>query len=209
MKKYWKIFLGLLLIIVAILVYMNAYRPAKAEYEAQRDQLNASVSTLQATVAENRRYTNVHENIPDALTEMSEKRIELYNKFPVEMKEEDQIMYILYLEETFGTEIQFAFSTPEDVVYLSDGSVVQTLTLTVNYECSYDEFQEMITYLATDDKITSVYDARLDYNAEEDIASGTITIVRYLMNSGLLEYQKPEVNTPETGKENIFTEPEE
>lgn len=209
MKKYWKIFLGLLLVVVAVLVYMNSYLPAKAEYEAQREQLNTSVSALQVTVAENRRYTDVQEKIPDALTEMDEKRIELYNKFPVEMKEEDQIMYILYLEETFGTEIQFAFSTPEDMVYLSDGSVVQTLTLTINYECSYDEFQEMITYLATDDKITSVYDARLDYNAEEDIASGTITIMRYLMKSELLEYHKPDVNTPETGKENIFTEPEE
>ena len=209
MKKYWKIFLGLLLIVVAVLVYMNSYRPAKADYESQRDQLSASVSALQTTVAENRRYTKVQEEIPDALTEMDEKRLALYSKFPVEMKEEDQIMYILYLEETFGTEIQFSFSTPEDIVYLSDGSAVQTLTLTVNYECTYDEFQDMITYLATDDKVTSVYDARLNYDAENDVASGTITLMRYLMDSELLEYQKPVVNEPETGKENIFTEPEE
>ncbi|MBR6654114.1 MAG: hypothetical protein IKL27_05180 [Oscillospiraceae bacterium] len=207
MKKYWKIFLGLLLIIVAVLVYMNSYRPAQAEYEAQREQLNSSVSALQIKAAENRRYTKVQEQIPDSITEITEKRAELYSKFPVEMKEEDQIMYILYLEETFGTEIQFSFSTPQDSVYLSDGSALQTLTLTVNYECSYDEFQEMITYLATDDKITSVYDARLNYDAEEDVASGTITIMRYLMNSELLEYQKPDVTTPETGKENIFDEP--
>ena len=89
-------------------------------------------------------------------------------------------------------------------MYLSDGSAVQTLTLTVNYECSYDEFQEMITYLATDDKITSVYDARLNYDADKDIASGTITIMRYLIDSDLLEYQKPDVTEPETGKENIY-----
>lgn len=207
MKKYWKILLGILLLGVAALVYMNFYRPAKAEFEVQRDQLNVSVSALQSTVMENRRYTNVHEQIPDALTEMDEKRLALYNKFPVEMKEEDQIMYILYLEEVFGTEIEFAFSQPEDIVFLSDGSSVQTLTLTVNYECTYDEFQEMITYLATDDKITSVYDARLNYDADKDVATGTITIMRYLMNSNLLEYQKPEVTEPDTGKENIFTEP--
>ena len=207
MKKYWKILLGILLLGVAALVYMNFYRPAKAEFEVQRDQLNVSVSALQSTVMENRRYTNVHEQIPDALTEMDEKRLALYNKFPVEMKEEDQIMYILYLEEVFGTEIEFAFSHPEDIVFLSDGSSVQTLTLTVNYECTYDEFQEMITYLATDDKITSVYDARLNYDADKDVASGTITIMRYLINSDLLEYQKPEVTEPDTGKENIFTEP--
>lgn len=209
MKKYWKIILGILLLGVAALVYMNLYRPAKAEYEAQRSQLNTSVSALQMSVAENRRYISTQEKIPDALTEMDEKRLALYSKFPVEMKEEDQIMYILYLEETFGTEIEFAFSQPQDLVPLSDGSSVQTLTLTVNYECSYDEFQEMITYLATDDKITSVYDARLNYDADKDIASGTITIMRYLIDSDLLEYQKPDVTEPETGKENIFTEPKE
>lgn len=206
MKNYWKIFVGILLVGVAALVYMNGYRPARDEFEIQRDQLNASVSALQTTVAENRRYTSVHEEIPDAITEMSERRAELYSKFPVEMKEEDQIMYILYLEEIFGTEIQFAFGTVNDLVFLSDGAVVQTLTLTVNYECSYDEFQEMISYLATDDKITSVYDARLNYDAENDVASGTITIMRYLLDSAELEYHKPDVTTPETGKDNIFTE---
>ena len=90
---------------------------------------------------------------------------------------------------------------------LSDGSTIQTLTLTVNFECTYDEFQKMITYLATDDKITSVYDARLNYDAKKDIAVGTVTIIRYLMNSDLLEYQKPEVNAPDTGKDNIFAKP--
>ena len=207
MKKYWKIFLGLLLIIVAVLIHFYSYRPAKTEYETQRELLNISVGSLQKTVSKNYRYTKVQEEIPDALTEIDEKRLELYNKFPVEMKEEDQIMYILYLEETFGTEIQFAFSEPVDILYLSDGSAVQTLTLTVNYECTYDEFQDMITYLATDDKVTSVYDARLNYDADNDIAIGTITLMRYLMDSELLEYQKPTVSEPETGKENIFTEP--
>ena len=207
MKKYWKLFLGLLLMLVAVLVYTNAYLPAQAEYEAQRNQLTGSVSALQAEHAENLSYTNVKAQIPAAIAEINEKRAELYSKFPAEMKEEDQIMYILYLEEIFGTEIRFSFSTPENLVYLSDGAVMQTLTLTVNFKCSYHEFQDMITYLATDDKITSIYDARLNYNAEDDIVSGDITIIRYLLKSELLEYQKPAVPIPDTGKENIFAEP--
>lgn len=207
MKKHWKILLGILLFCIAALVYIALYRPAKADFESRRDSLNSSISSLQSEVTETQCYADVQEKIPAALAELDEARRVLYSNFPAEMREEDQIMYILYLEEAFGTDIRFAFSHPEDFVQLSDGSTIQTLKLTVNFECSYDEFQEMITYLATDNKITSVYDARLNYDAENDIAVGTITIIRYLMNSDLLEYQKPEVNAPDTGKDNIFAEP--
>jgi len=64
----------------------------------------------------------------------------------------------------------------------------------------------MINYLATDEKVTSVNYATIEYDAEQDIAIGTVTITRYLLNSTLTEYQKPDVFTPDTGKENIFEE---
>lgn len=209
MKNYWKLFLGLLLILVAVLVFMKGYLPAQDEYEARRAEINSSVNALQMSVAENRRYAGVDEKIPPAKEEIIAKRAELYSKFPKELKEEDQIMYVLYLEDLFGTEIQFSFGTLSDIVYLSDGAVLQGLNLTFNYECSYSEFLDMINYLATDDKITSVNYASINYDAEQDIAIGTVTITRYLLNSELTEYTKPDVFTPETGKENIFSVPEE
>ena len=207
MKKYWKLLLGLLLILAAVLVYTNGYLPARAEYESQQERLSSSISALQASISENSRYTRVQEQLPAAVTELSEKRAELYSLFPAEMKEEDQIMYVLYLEETFGTDISFAFGTPEDLLCLSDGSKLRSLALTVNYKCSYEEFQEMITYLASDEKLTSVYDASMNYNAEKDVASGTVTIIRYLLDSELVEYHKPDITAPATGKENIFNGP--
>jgi len=189
MKNYWKLFLGLLLILVAVLVFMKGYLPAQDEYEARRAELNSSVNALQMSVAENRRYAGVDEKIPPAEEEIIAKRAELYSKFPKELKEEDQIMYILYLEDLFGTEIQFSFGTSSDIVYLSDGAVLQGLNLTFNYECSYSEFLDMINYLATDDKITSVNYASINYDAEQDIAIGTVTITRYLLNSELRVYE--------------------
>ncbi len=204
LKSYWKLLLGLLFILVAAVIYFYSYLPAQAAYEPQRDRLNTSIQGLQTTIAKNSHYSAVTDKIPDAQAEILESRRELYQKFPVEMKEEDQIMYVLYLEELFGTEINFDFGTVQELVLLSDSSKLCGLTLTVNYECSYDEFQEMISYLATDEKITSVSHASMEYDAETDTAVGTVTIVRYLMDSELLEYVKPDVNVPDTGKDNIF-----
>jgi hypothetical protein len=120
------------------------------------------------------------------------------------MKEEDQIMYVLYLEKIFGTEIQFAFSTAQPMVALKDGANLMGLTLTVNYQTSYDGFLDMINYLATDSRVTSVQFAQIQYDANSDTAVGTVTLLLYLIDSELLDYVKPEVNVPNTGKDNIF-----
>lgn len=208
LKAYWKIILGVILIAAAVFVYTRNYLPAKEAYENQKTQLDTSITSLQVAVAKNSIYSNVAEEVPEEEQKLDDKRLELYQKFPLELKEEDQIMYVLYLEDKFGTEIEFEFGTVVDMLPqpLSDNSMMQALVLTVNYQCTYDEFQEMITYLATDDKITSIYDARMEYDPANDIAVGTITLMRYLMDSELLEYQKPDISVPETGKENIFVE---
>ena len=113
-------------------------------------------------------------------------------------------MYVLYLETIFGTEIQFAFSQSQPMMALSDGATLKGLTLTVNYETTYKGFQDMITYLATDSRVTSVQYADIQYDAINDKAVGTITLLLYLVESDLVEYLPPEIFQPETGKDNIF-----
>jgi hypothetical protein len=111
---------------------------------------------------------------------------------------------VLYLEEIFGTEIYFNFGTVTPVAALSDGSMLNILSLTVNYNTSYDGFKEMINYLASDSRITSVQTASMEYDAASDTAIGSLTLSCYIMDSELLEYQSPTVTTPEVGKDIIF-----
>ena len=87
---------------------------------------------------------------------------------------------------------------------MQDGSVLQRLFLTVNYETTYQGFQDMITYLSSDERITSVYTASIEYDAKKDIAKGDLTLILYLIDSDLLEYLPPDVAQPETGKDNVF-----
>ena len=82
--------------------------------------------------------------------------------------------------------------------------MLEGLLLTVNYKTSYKGFQEMVEYLATDSRITSVLESTIEYDAQQDVAVGQMTLILYMMNTEAMEYTAPDVAVPETGKNNIF-----
>ena len=202
--KYWKVILALLLVAAALWMYFQVYLVEKQNYETKTKQLKTMITALESRIQENMKYADVQDELEGATAQVMASRLELYEHFPVEMKEEDQIMYVLYLETLFGTEIQFSFGAAQPMIALSDGANLMGLTLTVNYQTTYKGFQDMINYLATDSRVTSVQFAQIQYDPVNDIALGTVTLLLYLVDSELLEYLPPEVALPETGKENIF-----
>lgn len=204
LKKYWKLLLGLILIGAAAFFYYNVYQTELAAYETESAQLKTMIAGLESSIRENSRYADIQDELEAANAAVDASRLELYDHFPVEMKEEDQIMYILYLEKTFGTEIQFSFSQAQDITVLRDGAKLMGLTLTVNYETTYNGFKKMINYLATDSRITSVQFAGIQYDAQNDKAIGTVTLLLYLLDTEAMEYLPPDVFQPDTGKDNIY-----
>lgn len=203
LKKYWKAIVAVVLLIAFALVLSNYFSERQA-HQAEVDKLQSNNQMLQNKVDANKEYEDVQDELEEASAQLMASRLELYQKFPVEMKEEDQIMYVLYLEKIFGTEIFFSFGQAQPVTVLKDGAKVMGLTLTVNYQTSYDGFKDMIDYLATDSRVTSVQFAQIQYDAATDTAVGTVTLLLYLIDSDLLDYVSPEVNEPDTGKDNIF-----
>jgi glucose/arabinose dehydrogenase len=203
LKKYWKAIVAVVLLIAFALVLSNYFSERQA-HQAEVDKLQSNNQMLQNKVDANMKYEGVQDQLEDASAQLMASRLELYQKFPVEMKEEDQIMYVLYLEKIFGTEIFFSFGQAQPMTVLKDGAKVMGLTLTVNYQTSYDGFKDMIDYLATDSRVTSVQFAQIQYDAATDTAVGTVTLLLYLIDSDLLDYVSPEVNEPDTGKDNIF-----
>ncbi len=202
--RFWKLLFALILFGLAAYVYYNVYETEKLAYEQQTNQLNMQIMSLQSSIRENSRYADVQEAIGPASADVDVSRLELYEHFPVEMKEEDQIMYVLYLETIFGTEINFSFSAAQPLTALRDGSTLMGLVLQVNYETTYQGFKDMMNYLSTDSRITSVHTASIEYDAKTDTAKGQVTLVLYLINNDLIEYLPPEVAEPNTGKDGIF-----
>ena len=204
LAKYWKVLLALVLVFAAVYFYLTKYKVEKLAYEFQMSSLQMQITAMEKKIAENKQYADIQDELEEAKAELEASRLDLYQVFPVDMKEEDQIMYVLYLEKTFGTEIQFSFSRAAQITALRDGAKLMGLTLTVNYETTYQGFQDMVTYLATDSRITSVQYATIQYDAANDKATGTVTLLLYLLDSDALEYLPPDVFQPETGKDNLY-----
>lgn len=204
-KRNWKAFLGGALFVLAIIVFLLVYMPASDEYDSENSRLSNEINLLQYTIVENERYAGVQGELDEAKAEVEQSRKELYEHFPAQLREEDQIMYVVYLEELFGTEINFSFGSAEPLAQLSDEAILGGLTLTVNYETDYEGYKKMIQYLATDSRITSIQYSTMDYNSSTDTAQGSLTLLCYLLVSDMLDYQPPEVDTPDNiGKPNIF-----
>ena len=204
LAKYWKVLLAVLLAAAAVYIYLNTYKTEKAEFESKTANLGMMILALEGKIQENAQYADIQDELEDAKLALEASRMDLYKSFPVEMKEEDQIMYVLYLETLFKEEIFFSFAEPIQLVPLQDGSNLQGMLITVNYKTTYDGFQNMVKYLSTDSRVVSVYESTIDYDAQNDVATGYLTLLLYLLDTDKMEYVSPDVAIPETGKNNIF-----
>lgn len=215
-SKYWKALLAFVLAGAAAFLFFNVYKTEKTAYESDKQMLNTTIMALQKNIADNRPYEAVQDEINEEKAKLTASRLDLYNSLPVDVKQEDQIMYILYLESVFGTEISFEFNEPVPIIGLEDGSVLKTVELVVNYRSSYKGFQQMINYLAQDYRVVSVDKANIKYYPKQDLAIGYVKIKMYLLDTGgsiieeireLRKYSAPVdklINVPNTGKETIF-----
>lgn len=222
LARNWKAVLALLLVLAAAAVYFMGYKPKKEAYEQEKSQLNMQITALQNTIKENERYKDVKDLLPAELEKIDASRDGLCEVFPQEMKEEDQILYLLYLEQVFGSEFAelgftqslyetlgqntFQFGEVQPIQILSDGAVLNALDITLTYNASYDGFKKMVNYLATDSRITSIRLATFNYDVVGETLSGQLALRLYLLDATDREYTKPEIANPGTGKTNMFND---
>lgn len=206
--RIWKIILALILLAGAAFVFLRIYLPNQVSYEVQRASLVAQNQVLQQQVIENAKYSSVDiEQLEKEEDKMEGSRLDLYRKFPQEFRQEDQIIYVVWLEEMFGTEIQFEFGSAEPIAYMSDGSVLGGVQLTVNFDATYEAYKKMIETLSTDERVASVVSSAFNTYVAPDgttHAVGVLTLVHYLIVSPQLPYYSPSLVAPPVGKDDLW-----
>lgn len=223
LKKYWKVILGALLLLAAVPVFFLDYLPGKQDFERRQRQAAQELTLLQTTIDQNAYYSSVQDRLPAAGEELSASRADLYSHFPVELREEDLLLYLLalegefsgvdtgelgfdldlyqYFQEKYGLTISFSFGSTEAIAQLSDGAVLAAQVITVYYTGPYENVKRMMTFLASDSRITSIQYGTMAWSGES--LTGTFTLRCYVLADGR-EYTPPEVDAPETGKTNVF-----
>lgn len=204
-KSHLPLILAVLVLIATLYVYFMVYLPGAEAYQMSMVNLSNQVGMIQQNIVKDAQFADVQNAIPKELDNISKSRRQLYARFPKEMREEDQILYMIELEELLGSDILISFVEPETIRLLGDGSALMGMTFTVDYETSYDEFKDIVSKIASDEKISSVRYASMTYDEESGKVSGSITITRYLINDTEREYHEPQLPQQDKGKSNIFS----
>ncbi len=236
--KYWKVLLAIVLLIVAVLAVFLVLQPQDKAMEQQMETTKNVTDLLQdrldTLVAENEKLEEIKDKLPAAMEavdaareelkaaheELTEDRDILYDNFPGGLKEEDQILYVMDLEEILNMELffgrewdnlykregqdyffEFGHITP--ITRLTDGSVLCTVNIKIDFDMSYDAFKNMLLYLEEDPRITSINYTKIDYDAENDHVVGFATLLYYFLASEDNEYVEPEIDV-ETGRDSLF-----
>lgn len=87
---------------------------------------------------------------------------------------------------------------------MEEGTVGYYAALTMNYEASYDDFKEMVTYIKSLEDRTTITGVASAYDNETGLLSGTVTVNMYYLTGTKKEYEAPWIDGIQKGVNNIF-----
>lgn len=195
---------ALLLVVMGVVavavVYTTQFAPMLAENKKLEEQIvvyEKSISVLANHKLNEEKYKSESERI-------QKEAEELLADFPVELRYEDQLLYVDYLEENLGYDIGTLNIGADYSIYsMSNNRALCSQYITIPYTTTYNGFKELITFFNGDDNKTddqfpaSIVNISVSYDAATDTMSGTMVLRRYYV-TGLGAYVPPKI------PENLF-----
>lgn len=105
---------------------------------------------------------------------------------------------------TFGKVKSSNPSTLGQKVYSSDYKGIST-TMTLSYECSYDELKKVLVYLEENGRKATVSNITFSYSESTDIVTGTMQITLYAITGSDREVKDTVISDVAVGTDNIFS----
>lgn len=209
-KNNIKILLAIVAVALIFVAYSYVYKPNKEE----ADSIKAETKTLETQLAE----LQAKEKDRDKYVEMTEEYYDRFDDvmahFPANLDQEVSIMFMKGIEDTYHGE--FDISTAglgQETEYFTlsansqapNGYTCYTASLPISYTGTYDSIKDVIDYVMNFTYRMNVSAFSIDYNAEKDEATGTITMNAYAIadgerEGGLVDF---EING-QNGVDNIF-----
>lgn len=202
--KKWMIALLLLVLGIAALAvcHQTYYTPMMQEAEKSQK----SCETLQAAIAVAKSNLEKEASYAEEAEKLKAKTEELLEsfKFPGEILEEDQILWIRDQEiatEQKQTAIVFGTSSP---LYRSGAFTLHQKTFPFSYSATYAGMKNLITYFVeNEDDPVSLVSLTITYDPQTSTCSGTMMLRRYYVTE-LEDYVPPTIPGVQIGTDNIF-----
>ena len=105
---------------------------------------------------------------------------------------------------TFGKVKSSNPSTLGQKVYNSDYKGIST-TMTLSYECSYDELKEVLIYLEENGKKATISNISFSYSESTDTVTGTMQLTLYAITGSDREVKDTIISDVAVGTDNIFS----
>jgi hypothetical protein len=209
-----KIFIGkwiiaLLLVAAGIITLCYVYTSQYKSTIEENEKLEKEIKLLEATIT-NLDNAKLNEDKYKSDAEVIKSEVEqMLSAFPVEIKIEDQLLYVEYLEEQLKYDISsLSIGADYSIYTMSNGNTLCTQYVTIPYETTYEGLKELVNFFNTENKTGEQYPAsivQIGISYNEGKITGTMVLRRYYV-VGQGEYVPPKIPDGmfDIGTGNIF-----
>lgn len=224
---------NILIMLVGILIPVAIYFFVYTSFTEKTAAMNADNETLQTEVDYLQDLADHKQQYIDDTAAMQIQIDEIKSRFPAEYKPEDDIMYIIGVENDYGAEIPtIAMGTssmievaataeetaeaPAEGAEATDdaaGDTVDTTTpaislyqtpISVSMQSSYRSLKDIVTYINTDTDRKSIDSLSVVFDTETGLLASTMAFNAYSLTGTEKEYAAPQVNGVFYGTSDIF-----
>lgn len=224
---------NILIMLLGILIPVAIYFFVYTSFTEKTAAMNADNETLQTEVDYLQDLADHKQQYIDDTAAMQIQIDEIKSRFPAEYKPEDDIMYIIGVENDYGAEIPtIAMGTssmievaaaaeetaeaPTEGAEATDdaaGDTVDTTTpaislyqtpISVSMQSSYRSLKDIVTYINTDTDRKSIDSLSVVFDTETGLLASTMAFNAYSLTGTEKEYAAPQVSGVFYGTSDIF-----
>ena len=195
--------LGLLGVVLAVVSYVLIYNPTTLKTET----LKTEVAALQKRVDKLTELENNMDHYKKQIEVNKEVAEKVVERFPAEIKPENEIVYVIELEDEL--DVQFptlTYGTPVEVAVTDKNAGVNAYctALNLSYRATYQGLKDVILHTAGKTDRMVVDSLTASFDATTGNLAGSMTINMYTLTGTEKVYEKPYVPSMYMGLPNIF-----
>lgn len=211
--------LGVIMILVGVLAVFLVYQLSFTKMQTKVEDLQNEQKNIKAQINE---LQPVKDNAP-FYEKMMEQFLEELNKkteeFPVQVRYEDGIMYVVELEDKVGVEISSFTASESSVVSSIEGTgsllghnyTLGIASLSFNYAVEdYDTMKEFLNYIYADkNNKRTITTVSISFDKKTGKINGAIDINMFALSDGIRTYEEQDLPIDKQGVGVIFGDVEE